>query len=293
MSGVQQDVVFSSFKIHIGVPLRPATGAMTRFLRLFIGSLLFAVVVSPIFAVEPGTSADHRAGADALAREFLPSTTKASASPDAVLDAFLQRSQEQRHQLSEYSDTTVIRADLPDTSQSGEYELRRRYVAPKTLEFKPVRFSGDNFVKTNVIIRVLQSEVDHVTKDEAAQMAIDEANYKFKHKYTVSDADGHVSYVYDVKPRKKRPGLFKGRIWVDAPSGVLRRVEGTLVKSPSFFIKRLEFVQEYEQVDGFVLPTHLHSESKVRVLGRAVVDIIHRDYTSAGPAATAQVAGTR
>jgi hypothetical protein len=206
-----------------------------------------------------------------------------------VLDAFLRRSQQQRETLVEYSDTTVIHADLPETSQSGEYELRRRYVAPKTLEFKPIRFSGDNFVKTNVIIRVLQSEVDHVTKEEAAQTAISSENYKFKHKFTMT-GNGETTYVYDVKPRKKRPGLFKGRIWVDAPTGVLVRVEGTLVKSPSFFIKRLEFVQEYQEVDGFVLPTHLHSVSKVRILGRTVVDIFHRDYRSATQAANTEVA---
>jgi hypothetical protein len=262
---------------------------MTRLLRFFTVTLLTALVVSPMAAVELGNGAEHHAGADVLAREFLPSTASVTASPDAVLDAFLHRSEQQREKLSEYSDTTVIHADLPDTSQSGEYELRRRYVAPKTLEFRPVRFTGDNFVKTNVIVRVLQSEVDHVTKEEAAKTAIDETNYKFKHKYTET-VDGRIMYVYEVKPRKKRPGLFKGRIWVDTSNGALRRVEGTLVKSPSFFIKRLEFVQDYQEIGGFILPSHLHSVSKVRVLGRAVVDIVHRDYTSAVAGINPQVA---
>jgi hypothetical protein len=212
-------------------------------------------------------------------------------SPEDTLKAFLQRSQQQRDALAGYSDVTVIHADLPDTSQSGEYELHRRYVAPKTLQFKPIRFTGDSFVKSNIIVRLLQSEVDHVTKDDAAQTAITTENYKFKHKYTMTSyADGQVTYVYDVKPRKKRPGLFKGRIWVEAPSGALTRVEGRLVKSPSLFIKHVEFVQEYQQVNGFTLPTHLHSVSKVRIIGRTVVDIFHRDYRSSNSQAILEVA---
>ena len=261
-------------------------GIRTLHTLIFISAL----AVSPLSAGERESFAEPHPGADHLAKQFLPSTANVVTSPEVALDSFFRRSQQQRTALAEYSDTTVIHADLPDTSQSGEFELHRRYVAPKTLEFKPVRFTGDSFVKTNVIIRLLQSEVDHV-KEEPAQSAIDQQNYKFKHKYTMtSNSDGAVTYVYDVKPRKKRPGLIKGRIWVDARTGALERVEGTLAKSPSIFVKHLEFVQEYQDIHGFVLPTHLHSVSKVRIIGRTVVDIIHRDYQSSASLANTQVA---
>ena len=266
---------------------------MTRFLRIFTVTLLVALAASPVIAAEDGNSAERHAAADVLAQQFLPNGAYPVATPESALQVFQRRSQQQRLAAVEYSDTTIIHADLPDTSQSGEYELRRRYVAPKTLEFKPVRYSGDSFVKTNIMIRLLQSEVDHVTKEDGAQTAITSDNYKFKHKFTMS-GEGHTTYVYDVKPRKKRPGLFKGRIWVDASTGALRRAEGTLVKSPSFFIKRLDFVQDYEELDGMVLPTHLHSVSKVRIIGRAVVDIFHRDYTASNLTSATEVAsGTR
>ena len=42
---------------------------------------------------------------------------------------------------------------------------------------KALRFTGDNFVKSNIILRVLQSEVDHVQKDDPALTAISAANY--------------------------------------------------------------------------------------------------------------------
>jgi hypothetical protein len=166
---------------------------------------------------------------------------------------------------------------LPETSQQGEFELQRKFLAPHTLQFTPVHFTGDGFVKSNVITRLLQSEVDHVEKDDPALTAISPANYKFSYKGATHFGDRLV-HVYQVKPHKKRPGLFKGRVYLDAQSGTLVRAEGSVVKSPSFFVKHIEFVQDYEDVQSFTLPVHVHSEAKARIVGRTIVDIVHRDY---------------
>jgi len=50
------------------------------------------------------------------------------------------------------------------------------------------------------------------------------------------------------------------------------------VKSPSFFIKKVDFIQDYAHVNGFTLPLHLHSEAQTRIIGKAVIDISNRDY---------------
>ena len=73
-------------------------------------------------------------------------------------------------------------------------------------------------------------------------------------------------------------GLFKGKIYLDAASGELVRAQGRIVKSPSFFIKKVEFIQDYAHVNGFTLPLHLHSEAQTRIIGKAVIDITNRDY---------------
>ncbi len=198
-------------------------------------------------------------------------------SPDLALRTYENRIAVQNSQLVGYSADSLIRAELPDTSQSGEFELQRHYVAPRTLEFKPVHFSGDGFVKTNIIARLLQSEVDHLQKDDLSMSALSSTNYKFAYKGT-SDVDGRSVHVFQVKPRKKRAGLFKGRIFLDAYSGSMVRAEGSVVKSPSFFVKKVEFVQDYADIDGFTLPTHVHSEAVARIVGRTVVDIYQRDY---------------
>src|SRR5580692_1230938 len=197
--------------------------------------------------------------------------------PELALQVYRGRSVIQAQQLASYSATTLIRAQLPDTSQSGEYEVQQHYLAPRTLAFKALRFTGDAFVKTNVIIRVLQSEVDHVQKDDPALNAVSPANYKFSYKGT-SALDGRTVHVYQVKPRQKRAGLFRGRIYVDAYSGSMVRAEGRPVKSPSLFIKKIDFVQDYADIGPFTFPVHIHSEASARIVGRAIVDVYQRDY---------------
>jgi len=197
--------------------------------------------------------------------------------PEFALQVYRNRVAQQAAQLSAYSATTSILAQLPDTQQYGQCELQRHYAAPRTLEFKSVHFVGDNFVKSNVILRLLQSEVDHVQKDDPAQNAIDPANYKFSYKGTTQLGSRDV-HIFQLKPRKKRSGLFKGRIYLDAYTGSMVRAEGRLAKSPSLFIKSIDFVQDYSDVGSFTFPMHIHSEAHTRLIGRAVVDVFHRDY---------------
>jgi len=197
--------------------------------------------------------------------------------PELALQVCRGRSVIQAQQLASYSATTLIRAQLPDTAQSGEYEVQQHYSAPRTLAFKAVRFTGDAFVKTNVITRLLQSEVDHLQKDDPALNAISPANYKFSYKGT-NELQGRTVHVYQLKPRQKRAGLFKGRIYVDVYTASLVRAEGRPVKSPSMFVKKIEFVQDYEDIGPYTFSAHIHSEATARIVGRAVVDIYQRDY---------------
>ncbi len=205
--------------------------------------------------------------------------------PELALQVCRGRSVIQAEQLAAYSATTLIRAQLLDTSQYGEYEVQQHYLAPRTLAFKAVRFTGDSFVKTNVITRLLQSEVDHLQKDDPALNAISPANYKFSYKGT-NELQGRMVHVYQVKPREKRVGLFKGRIYVDVYTGSLVRAEGRPVKSPSIFIKKVDFVQDYADIGPFTLPVHVHSEATARIVGRAIVDVYQRDYQPVANSAT-------
>ena len=198
-------------------------------------------------------------------------------SPELALQVYQNRAALQTSDLAGYSATTVVHAALPDTAQQGEYELKRQFSAPRTLQFTAVHFTGDGFVKNNVISRLLQSEVEHVQKDNSAANAISSANYKFAYKGS-SDVEGRAVHIFQLKPRKRRVGLIKGHLYLDVHTGSVVRVEGQPVRSPSFFVKGLRFVQDYADFGRFTFPVHIHSEAKARIVGRTIVDIYQRDY---------------
>ena len=258
--------------------------------------------MASLHAVLGDTPSPDESGSPVRLREFdlAAPVPGARMSPDLALATYLNGAQRQLAELGAYSDATVIEADLPATAQHGKYELRRMYQAPRSLMFAAIRFAGDSFVKTNIITKLLQSEVEHVQKGEGAQTAITSDNYKFSWK-GVDTLDGRTFYRYQVKPRQKRPGLFKGFILVDAAAGRLRRAEGTMVKSPSLFVKKIEFVQDYAEYGPFSLPVHIHSVAKTRLVGQAVVEIYHSGYqaktvaeaqSGAGSSASASGGGT-
>ncbi len=210
---------------------------------------------------------------------LVPPSAAVRLAPQRARECYQRKLQAQAQYLAEYSAATTIRAELPQSSQQGEFELARHYTAPNTLKFKAIKFTGDGFVKSNVITRLLQSEVEHVSKGEGAQTAISPDNYKFSYKGT-EQVGSEPTYVFEVKPRQKRPGLFKGKIYLDVFTGGLRRAEGVIVKSPSFWVKKIEFVQEYADFGTFTFPVHLHSVASTRLIGQAVVDVTTRDYAS-------------
>jgi len=244
---------------------------------------MFAVAALAVSLLSPAGALENDASlpAGSLAGESVANLNipiaRARMSPELALMEYEAHARWQAQQIGESDDTTTITADLPDAAKHGQYRLKRVYSAPKTVAFKTIEFVGDGFVKTNVIARLLQSEADHVQKDQPSDTAITRQNYKFSYKGT-EQVNGRTAHVFQVKPRESRPGLFKGKVYIDVYSGEMLRAEGRVAKSPSFFIKKIDFVQDYAQVGDFNLIAHIHSVAETRLIGRAVVDISHDGY---------------
>lgn len=250
-----------------------------------IFTLSLAAGAQNLFDVDNAPVLSFSAPSNAPVLEAIPTPAQPRMAPELALQSFQKRAAQQLLDLGAYTDTTTIEAELPATSQRGSFQLRRTFAAPKSLAFTAVKFVGDGFIKTNVITRLLQSEAEAVQKGGGASTAIAPENYKFSYKGT-DDLFGLPVYVFQLKPRAKRAGLFKGRIYLDVYSGRIRRAEGTMVKSPSFFVKKINFTQDYAEFGTFSLPVHIHSEAQTRLIGPAVVDIYHGSYQAKSMAET-------
>ena len=174
-----------------------------------------------------------------------------------------------------------VEASLPKLKKFGTLSALRTITKVGRITWDRLRFSGDNTIKKDVIARYIQAEQESIA--DPSKFAITPKNYKFKYK-GLEQKDGIRVHVFNVTPRKKSVGLFKGEVWIDPETSLALREAGEFVKSPSIFLKKIQFVREYELVDGHAIPKHVESKINTRVWGIAEVSINYRNFSKADDA---------
>jgi hypothetical protein len=172
-----------------------------------------------------------------------------------------------------------IEGRLPKLEKQGRLKVLRSISKLGQITFKTLdAFTGDNAVKQELITRYLSAEAD--SRSETGSMAITPENYKFKLKATLTQGSTSAA-IFEVTPKKKRVGLFKGELWIDVATGMPLRESGRWVKNPSVLLKKIDFVQEYELQDGISIPKRLETKMDVRVFGRAELSLAFSHFKRA------------
>jgi hypothetical protein len=179
-----------------------------------------------------------------------------------------------------------IDAKLPKLEKSGTMRVLRSISKLGQITFKSLGFSGDNTIKKEVISRYLAAESD---ARNSGEIAITPANYKFHYKGVTDDAGRQVA-TFQITPKKKKVGLFKGELWLDTATGMPVRESGRFVKNPSVFLKKIQFVRDYEIRDGIAFPKHIESTVDTRLVGRAELNIEFSNFTKQESAEDGDVA---
>jgi hypothetical protein len=130
--------------------------------------------------------------------------------------------------------------------------------------YRGLKFTGDNLIKLQVIARFLARETN--PPEQAGDISVTPVNYTFAFD-KASDYNGLTAYVFLLKPRRKRAGLFRGDLRRDAETAAPLRMWGDLVKSPSIFVHSFQFVQDYQMVRGCSEPLRLLLTTRTRIAG--------------------------
>jgi hypothetical protein len=211
-----------------------------------------------------------------------------STPPETVVATYNAASQEQNARLRGASMEVDIEARLPKLKKRGRLHALRHISRLGRITYDALRFEGDSTIKNNVIARYLSAEVQAQTGN-GASLAITPANYKFKYK-GLKDDQGRPVHVFQLTPRKKQVGLFKGEVWLDAATCMPVRESGRLVKNPSIFVKRIEFVRVYDIRDGVAIPRRIESVVDTRLVGIAELTIDFRNVSLAESSAASDTA---
>lgn len=199
--------------------------------------------------------------------------------PEAIVANYTAASRQLGSALNGASMEVHIRASLPRLKKSGRLHALRHISRLGRITYQALSFVGDNTVKQNVIARYLTAETQAAV-GQPQSISVTPDNYRFKFKRT-AELDGRPMHVFQVSPRKKRVGLFKGEVWIDAQTHLRVFEAGRLVKNPSVFLKRVEFVRVYEIRDGVPVPVHIRSMVDTRLVGPAELSIAFSNFTLA------------
>jgi hypothetical protein len=173
-----------------------------------------------------------------------------------------------------FADTGVvgmsIEASLPELYKSASLLAVRAGGENKTRELRVVQIAGDGTVADEVIERYLafRQQLDLLPLSSAT---ITFSDYSFRFAGEVKTG-GATALIYDITPKKNRPGLFQGQLWIDSSTGHEVVLSGHMRDTPSTS-SRVDFVRDTKLMNGSAYARVTHVTFVIPLLGRAEVSI--------------------
>ena len=205
-----------------------------------------------------------------------------------------QRNAQRAAALEQFSSTRVYRMRYQGFPKdlAAEMVVDVAFHAPASKQFTVVSQSGSRFIIDHIFKKLLESEQEAANEENRQRSALTTANYDFTLAGYESGADG-AQYVLTLLPKSRNKFLYRGKIWVDAKDFAVVRIEAEPAKNPSLWIKQTKVEHKYVKVDNFWLPAENHTESVIRLGGRAILSIEYKDYRITKAAALHEHENTR
>jgi len=193
--------------------------------------------------------------------------------PESLAFARYLASLEQHDPFTEVGPVAVlIESSLPHLFKGSELLAIRNTGENERSQYAILGIAGDGAAVDEVTTRyfALQEELENLP---LSSIQISPENYKFHLRGEVKAGIGS-AYVYDITPKKRRPGLFKGQIWIEAGTGLEVLISGRLEGARSIG-SSVEFVRETRlEGPGYARVTHL--TFTIPVLGRSELVVTER-----------------
>jgi hypothetical protein len=168
-----------------------------------------------------------------------------------------------------------LEAGSPDKGKSGWLEAWTELRPGHGLTIEIVREGGSEYVRNKILRGVLNSEQQLVAHGKPLRAAVDATNYSFKDAGLTDEGLQRISLI----AARKSEGIVNGSLFLEPQGGYVARIEGRLVKSPSFWVRDVDVTWKFARVGGHVLPIEVSSSGRVRMYGRSMFRMTY-DYVS-------------
>jgi hypothetical protein len=232
------------------------------------------ITLAAMFAVEAKaqTSGEGLPNLGARIEPLRPGVTESQ-----VLAELAAHNEERKAALHDY---TVLRTyqvvDLKGKVHAEEIG-RMEFFSPDKKAFTVTSESGSGLVRHMALNPLINSEVEAAAGKEHHDSAISIDNYSLN-LLGEQQLGPYRCFVAEAVPKRKAKYLFEGRVWIDANDYSVVRIEGHPATKLSFWIQHADFVRQYQKVDGFWLPEKDQTLVQVRLYGKKILKIDHRNY---------------
>ena len=168
-----------------------------------------------------------------------------------------------------------LEAGIPGSTKQGWLEAWTEYQPDRGLTFEVVAEGGHEYVRNKVLRNLLKSEQDLIARGKPLRAALESRNYEFEDAGLTADGLQRVM----LNPVRKSDGIVKGSLLFEPETGHVTRIEGRLLKSPSFWVRDVDVTWSYARLGGHVLPVEMTSAGRVRLFGRSTFKMVY-DYAS-------------
>lgn len=164
---------------------------------------------------------------------------------------------------------------LADSEKRGWLEAWTEYTPDRGFTYEVVREGGSEYVRNKILKGMLVSEQKLIAGGKRLHASLESKNYFFE---DGGMTDTGLQRVL-LKPAKKSDGILNGSVLLDPESGLITRIQGRLVKSPSFWLRDVDVTYKYAHVGNRVVPVEMSSTGRVRMFGRSNFRMVY-DYES-------------
>lgn len=166
-------------------------------------------------------------------------------------------------------------AGVAGSAKHGWIEVWTEFNPDRGFTFEVVDEGGHEYVRNKVLRKVLLNEQQLIARGFPLRAPLDAHNYSFEDGGT----NGAGLQRVVLKAVRKAHGIVNGALLLAPGEEYVARLEGRLVKSPSFWVKDVDVTWSFAELGGHALPVEMTSSGRIRMIGRSTFKMTY-EYES-------------
>lgn len=242
-------------------------------LALSLGAAaMFALATMFAAEAEAQTSGESLSNLEARVEPLRPGVTESQ-----VLAELATHNEERKAALHDYAVLRTYQVVDLKGKVHAEKTGHMEFLSPDKKTFTVTSESGSGLVRNMALNPLIKSEIEAAAGKEHHDSAISADNYSLN-LLGEQQVGPYRCFVSEARPKRQDKYLFEGKLWIDVDDYSVVRIEGHPAKKLSFWIQRADFVRQYQKIDGLWLPQKDQTLVQVRLYGKKILTIDHRDY---------------